>query len=160
LNRDGSAALEDARPTETDWAVRAYIYQRFARTGEAPVLAEVAAVVGATEFKVRTALKRLSAAHEIAPLPSGNGVWMANPFSALPTDYRVETPHMACYANCAWDALGVAAILESDERVETRCAQSGKALEYVVQDGALLRGDGVIHLVTPVRDAWIDIGFT
>jgi hypothetical protein len=24
----------------------------------------------------------------------------------------------------------------------------------------LLRGDGVIHLVTPVRDAWIDIGFT
>jgi hypothetical protein len=67
---------------------------------------------------------------------------------------------MACYANCAWDALGVAAILESDERVETRCAQSGKALEYVVQDGTLLRGDGVIHLVTPVRDAWIDIGFT
>jgi hypothetical protein len=162
LNKDGSAALDDAdgRPTATDWAVRAYIYQRFARTGEAPVLAEVAAVVGATEFKVRTALERLYAAHEIAPLPSGGGVWMANPFSAVATGYRVETPHMACYANCAWDALGVAAILESDARVATRCAQSGTALEYVIQGRALLQGDGVIHLVTPVRDAWIDIGFT
>jgi hypothetical protein len=150
----------DAQPTEVDWAARTYIYQRFARTGEAPVLAEVAASVGVTEFKVRTALERLYAAHEIAPLPSGGGVWMANPFSALATDYRVETPHMACYANCAWDSLGVAALLESDARVATRCAQSGEALEYLVQDGALVQGDGVIHLVTPVRDAWVDIGFT
>ena len=146
--------------TEFDWAVRTRIYRGFAETGSSPVIPEIAAAVGGTEFQVRESLQRLYAVHEIAPLPDGSGVWMANPFSGVPTEYVVETPDITCYANCVWDALGVPAILGTDGWTRTKCAQSGVPLEFGVENGSL-RGDGsVMHLVTPIRDAWVDIGFT
>jgi len=146
--------------TELDWAVRARIYQSFACSGRAPALAELAAAVGATEHQIRGSLQRLFEAHEIAPSPDGDGVWMANPFSGVPTDYVVETSDMTCYAPCAWDALGVAAILDTDVEIRTRCAHSEIPLGFGVRDGALTGDAGVIHLVTPIRRAWDDIGFT
>ena len=85
---------------------------------------------------------------------------MANPFSGVPTDYVVQTANMTCYANCAWDALGVAAILGRDAWTRAPCAESGDPLEFGVRDGGLASDAGVIHLVTPLRDAWVDIGFT
>lgn len=147
-------------PTDFDWAVRTRIYQSFAQRGQAPVVPEIAAAVGGTEHTVREALQHLYVAHEIAPLAKGDGVWMANPFSATPTDYPVETPTMTCYAPCAWDALGVPAILEVDGWTRTSCAESGEPLEFGIEGGELKGDAGVIHLVTPVRDAWVDIGFT
>lgn len=143
-----------------DWSVRTRIYRSFAASGGAPALAEIAAAEGTTENKVRASLGRLYEAHEVAPTPDGDAVWMANPFSAVPTDYVVETPEMTCYANCAWDALGVPAILETDGWTRCICAESGDTLEFGIRDGRLEGDGGVIHLVTPLRDAWIDIGFT
>jgi Alkylmercury lyase len=147
-------------PNDFDWAVRAQIYESFGQTGQAPALPAVAAALGSTEHHVRASLQILFAAHEIAPLPDGSGVWMANPFSATPTDYEVETPSMTCYAACAWDAFGVAAILETDGWIRTRCAESGEPMEFGVRDGMVAGTPGVIHLVTPIGDAWADIGFT
>jgi hypothetical protein len=66
---------------------------------------------------------------------------------------------MTCYANCAWDALGVPAILGTDGWTQTRCPESGVPMEFGVRDGQAA-GNAVIHLVTPPRDAWLDIGFT
>lgn len=146
--------------TELDWDIRTRVYQSFAETGAAPSLPELAAHAGTTEHVVRESLERLFSAHEIAPLPSGDGVWMANPFSAVPTDYVVSTPTMTCYANCAWDALGVPAILGTDGWTTAPCAESGEPLSFGIRNGALEGDDGVIHLVTPLRDAWVDIGFT
>jgi len=146
--------------TDFDWAVRSRIYRTFAATGTAPVIPEIAAAVGGTEFQVRSSLLKLHTAHEIAPLAEGDGVWMANPFSGVPTDYVVETPTMTCYAPCAWDAMGVPALLETDGWIRSHCAQSGETLAFGIEGGALHGDDGVIHLVTPIRDAWVDIGFT
>jgi hypothetical protein len=147
-------------PTDFDWAVRTEIYRVFAERGSAPVVGELAARVSATEHQVRSALQRLYEAHEIAPLPGGDGVWIANPFSGVPTQHVVETEHMTCYANCAWDALGVPAILDADGRIRTTCAETGEPMELGVRDGGLFGEDGVVHLLTPLRDAWVDIGFT
>ncbi len=146
-------------PDDFDWHVRALVYDTFARAGRAPAIAELAAAVGSTEHRIASSLNALQGAHQIALLPNGD-VWMANPFSAVPTGYAVETPEMACWANCAWDALGVPALLETDGWIRARCAESGASLEFGVRGGALEGDDGVIHLVTPIRDAWIDIGFT
>lgn len=145
---------------DLDWAVRTTIYQTFAETGAAPAIGRLAADAGVTEHRIDEALRRLFDAHEIAPLPGGGGVWMANPFSAVPTAYPVRTPDMTCYANCAWDALGVPAILGTDGWTNTHCAASGIALEFGVRGGELDGDDAVIHLVTPIRHAWDDIGFT
>lgn len=145
--------------SDFDWDVRATVYERFAATGQAPEIAELAARAGATEHQVVSSLRRLYEAHEIAVREDG-GIWMANPFSAVPTAYPVRTPEMTCWANCAWDALGVSAILGTDGWTRTTCAESGVTIEFGVRDGRLEGDAGVIHLVTPLRDAWIDIGFT
>jgi hypothetical protein len=146
--------------TDFDWAVRSAIYVAFGESGQPPALGRIAADVGGTEHQIQRALSRLFEAHEIAPLPGGRGVWMANPFSGVPTDYAVETPDMTCYANCAWDALGVPAILGVDGWTRTKCAESGAPLEFGVRGGDLDGDECVIHLVTPIRHAWDDIGFT
>ena len=145
--------------SEFDWSVRTVIYRTFAQRGSAPAGPEIAAELGSTEHKIHTAMLSLLDHHEIALLPSAE-VWMANPFSGIQTDYPVETPHMTCYANCAWDALGVPAILGVDGWTRTRCSQSKEPMEFGVRGGRLEGDEGVIHLVTPVRDAWVDIGFT
>ena len=152
--RKGSPVLSDF-----DWAVRTHVYGGFAETGEAPAIGRLAAELDSTEHRVVTALRALYGAHEVAAHGDGS-VWMANPFSAVPTAYPVETPTMTCWANCAWDALGVPAILGTDGWTRTRCAQSGAPLEFGVRGGTLDGDAGVIHLVTPLRDAWVDIGFT
>lgn len=149
-----------AGPSDFDWAVRTEIYRVFGERGSAPAIGEIAAAVHGTEHQVRSSLQALYAAHEIAPRPDGEGVWMAHPFSAVPTDYVVRTPTMTCYANCAWDALGVPAILGTDGWTTTHCAQSAEPMEFGVRGRLLESLNGVIHLVTPLREAWNDIGFT
>jgi hypothetical protein len=148
-----------AEPTDFDWRVRTAVFSAFAQTGRAPAIPAIAAQAGATEHQIHESLERLQSAHQLALLPDGN-VWMANPFSAVPTAYPVETTEMTCWANCAWDALGVLALLEVDGRIQARCAESGEPLDLRVEGGELCGGAGVIHLVTPIREAWTDIGFT
>ena len=152
--------MNAAGPSDFDWAVRTEIYRVFSETGASPSFEQIATSLDASQALVTTSVAALYDAHEIAPLTDGSGVWMANPFSATETPYPVETPRMKCYANCAWDALGVPAILGTDAWTRTRCQESGVPMEFGVRDGRLAGDEGVIHLVTPPRDAWIDIGFT
>ena len=152
--------MSSAGPSDFDWSVRSEIYRVFAETGASPSPQQLAASAVASAEQITASLTALYAAHEIAPTPDGSGVWMANPFSATETEYPVETPLMQCHANCAWDALGVPAILGTDGWIRTRCQQSGAPMEFGVRDGQLAGDDGVIHLVVPPRDAWLDIGFT
>ncbi|HAC04973.1 MAG TPA: hypothetical protein DCF71_03785 [Gemmatimonadetes bacterium] len=152
--------MSSVGPSEFDWSMRSEIYRVFAETGASPTSEQLAASLHASPEQITASLAALYDAHEIAPTSGGSGVWMANPFSATETEYPVETAHMTCYANCAWDALGLPAILGTDGWTRTRCQQSGVAMEFGVRDGQLEGDDGVIHLVTPPRDAWLDIGFT
>lgn len=144
-----------------DWLVRAQVYAAFARTGEAPSVEDLAAITGSSPSRVKSSLVKLHHAHELAARDGGDGVWMAHPFSAVPTDYPVETPGFECYANCAWDALGVPAVLGSDATIETTCPSSGEPIEVKVEGDAVSGPEHVVvHLLTPLRDAWDDIGFT
>ena len=152
--------MSAAGPSDFDWSVRSEIYRVFADTGESPSFERLATSLDASAARISASVSALYDAHEIAAMPDGGGVWMANPFSATETEYPVETPHLTCYANCAWDALGVPAILGTDGWIRTRCQESGVPMEFGVRAGQLAGDDGVIHLVTPPRDAWLDIGFT
>lgn len=144
-----------------DWLVRTQVYASFGRSGEAPSVDDLAAITGSSPSRVRSSLVKLHDAHELAALDGGDGVWMAHPFSAVPTAYPVETPDFECSANCAWDALGVPAILGTDATVRTTCPASDEPIELGVERGSVVGDeDVVIHLLTPLRHAWDDIGFT
>ena len=85
---------------------------------------------------------------------------MLNPFSAVPTAYRVHAGGRWWYGNCAWDAFGICAALHADGRVETSCPDCGERLTFELRDG---RPDDVValfHCLVPAAHWWDDIVFT
>jgi len=152
--------LEASEPKPFDWAVRTEVYRGIAADRLPPSLEELAGSLEVDVAEVAAALRRLESAHQLALLPDGSGVWMANPFSSVPTAFAVETARGRYWANCAWDALGVPAILGIDGMTRAPCANTGETLVFGVQSGQRVGDEGIIHLVVPPRRAWDDIGFT
>ena len=109
---------------------------------------------------VQASLRALQANHHIGLFPDRDEAWIANPFSAVPTEYPVDTERGRYWAACAWDALGVPAMLGIDGWTDTRCAGCDTPLSFGVRNGVLEGDEGLIHLVVPLREAWNDIGFT
>jgi hypothetical protein len=84
---------------------------------------------------------------------------MANPFSAVPTAFRVHAGRW-WYANCAWDAFGICAALGTDGRIETACADCGDPLVCEVRDRRLDDPALLFHCLVPATAWWDDIVFT
>ncbi|MEQ9400109.1 MAG: organomercurial lyase [Longimicrobiales bacterium] len=141
--------------------VRAAVYRLTAETTRVPAAGRVAMEVDLGLDTVRAALRHLEDAHELGLNADRTEVRIANPFSAVETPFPVVTERGTYRANCAWDALGVSAILGTDGWTETTCPGSEAPLAFGVRDGALAGDvDAVVHMVVPLRDAWQDIGFT
>lgn len=144
-----------------DWMVRTQVYASFARSGRCPSLDDLAAVTGASPSRVRGSLLALQDAHQLSLTEGGEAVLMAHPFSAVPTAYPVETSDFTCHANCAWDAVAIPAVLRRDGWTRTTCPSSGEPLEYGVKNWKVEgHAETVVHFLTPLRRAWVDIGFT
>ena len=145
---------------DSDWTVRAAVYQHFIETTRGPTCEELATATGLPADDVRASLLRLEAGHHLALFPDRSGVWMAHPFSATATSFPVVTPRGRYWANCAWDALGIPAILGTDAWTETRCAEGGDPVAFGVRDGRAAGDDVLVHLLVPLARAWEDIGYT
>ena len=85
---------------------------------------------------------------------------MLNPFSAVPTAYRVHAGGRSWYANCAWDAFGICAALHVDGRIETACPDCGEALTVEVRERRPDRAELLFHCLVPASNWWDDIVFT
>ncbi len=78
--------------------------------------------------------RRLHEEHALVLNAASDELRMLNPFSVVPTAYRVRAGGRWWYANCAWDAFGVCAALAADGRIETSCADCGEPLPVEVRD--------------------------
>ena len=139
-------------------AVRTVVFGHFARTGRAPSLAELCAASGARELEVIVALHRLADLHALVLAPASTNIWMAHPFSAVPTPFRVAVNGRIYYANCAWDVLGILSLV-GDGTCTAECADCGQALTISIRDGSV-HGDGVVHFAVPPRRFWDNVAFT
>ena len=140
--------------------VRHAVYTHFIEMGSGPSLSELSRRVDALASDTATALEKLAEGHDLVLRPGTHEVWMAHPFSGVDTGYRVQTPEMAYWANCAWDALGIPAMLGVDGHTFVPCPQSGEHLTLEVRDGRLQPSTAVVHFLVPARSFWDDIGFT
>jgi hypothetical protein len=137
-----------------DLEIRRRTYADFAEFGRAPLSDELG-----DGFKVRAAWGRLHDEHALV-LDQQGELLMANPFSAVPTAYRVLADGRWWYANCAWDAFGVCSALHADGRIATSCADCGAPLTVEVRN---MRPDDetlLFHCLVPAAHWWDDIGFT
>lgn len=141
--------------SEQDWHIRLAVYHYFVDYGRPPAYDEMAQQMGIAPEEARRAYRRLHEQHALFLEPGGETIRMANPLSAVPTPYRVYADGRQLWANCAWDSLGIPAMLHVDARIEAVLAHSGQTATYAVERGTL-RADGeAVHFPLPFR-RWYD----
>ena len=143
-----------------DTRVKLALYHATAETGAPPALEEVARRIGCDPPDVRAAYGRLAASRLLVLEPDGATVRMAPPFSGVPTQHRVIVDGVKYHANCAWDALGIAAALHRPAEVRSRCAQTLEPLRLAVGIEGPEPSRWLFHCLVPAARWWDDIVFT
>lgn len=144
----------------SDADVRVAIFRHFLEHGSAPTHHDIAEEVGIATGEAEAAFLRLHDAHTIVLAPGSPYIWMAHPFSGVPTAFRARAGSQEWWGNCIWDALGIIAMSGRDGRVETTCPDCGESLSIDVRDGEVRHHDEVVHYSIPAARWWEDIGAT
>lgn len=141
---------------DVDRRVRHVIYETLADEGRAPSPAECAAAVEISEADAFESWRRLAAEHEI--VLDGDTILMAHPFAGRPTPHVVAVGSKHWFANCAWDAFGLLALL-GDGTYRTADPATGADATWRVEAGVVSPA-GLVHFLVPAARFWDDIGFT
>ncbi len=141
-----------------DRVVRNLVMGDFAEHGRAPAFDAIAAALGSPEAAAAS-LSRLHERHVLVVDDDFN-ITMALPFSGVPTRHVVRTGDRSWFANCAWDALGIAVALDIDAEIRSIWADTGEPLDLVIADGTVHSPEGFIGFAVPARHWWDDIAFT
>jgi len=144
-----------------DITVKLSIYQSIAKTTQTPTSAGVAKTLGSTIPEVEAAFQQL-AQKRLLVLESGDPsrIRMAPPFSGIKTQHVVEIAGKSYFANCAWDAFGIAAALHQDAGIVSTCDDCGQTLNYEIKDGRPLPQAAAVHFAVPAAHWWQDIIYT
>ena len=145
---------------ELDRLVRVTVYERFLEHGYPPSAYELASTFDREKDDVMASFARLSESRALILNRPGDRVIVAPPFSAVPTPFWVKTPRGAWWGNCAWEALGIAALLETDARIRTTSGATGEPLLVVVDSGRVGPENVLVHFTMPVHRWWEDVRFT
>ncbi len=145
---------------EGDLRLRRLTYGLFVELGRAPTAIETADAGGLEEADVVEGWLRLHEQHALVLDLATGAILMANPFSAVPTPYRVLADGRWWYANCAWDALGICAALHVDGLIETSCPDCGEELRVRLANRLPDDESLLFHCLVPAARWWDDIVFT
>jgi len=143
-----------------DLELRNLTYAKVVELGRVPAAAEVAAAAGVERAEVVAGWRRLHDNHALLVDPETAEIRMANPFSGVPTAYRVHAAGRWWYANCAWDAFGICAALHVDGQIETSCPDCGDPLSIALREQRPDDERLLFHCLIPAARWWDDIVFT
>jgi hypothetical protein len=146
---------------ELDTKVKLAIYAITAETGAVPDANEISRKIDIDENEVLGAFARFHAKRLLVPEPGNPArIRMAPPFSGVTTAFPVEANGKRYYANCVWDAYGIAAALHADAISYASDGQTGEPLTLEVKNGQPVLDPFVAHFAVPAAHWWDDIVFT
>jgi hypothetical protein len=146
---------------DLDTRVKLAIYEITASTGRVPNSQAVARKIEIDEAEVLGAFGRLHAKRVLLPEPGDpTRIRMAPPFSGVPTKFPVEANGVRYYANCVWDAYGIAAALHSDAISRASDGHTGEPLTLEIKNGAPVLKAYVAHFAVPAAHWWDNLVFT
>jgi Alkylmercury lyase len=144
-----------------DTNVKLALYRWIADTASVPSSAELAAAMNLPETDVRETLSRLHAKRLLVPEPGDSArIRMAPPFSGVETKFPVNANGKRYYANCVWDAFGIAAALHADAIIPASDGLSDEPLTLEVRNGRPMPQPYVAHFAVPAAHWWDDIIYT
>jgi len=152
------------------WQIRHFVYQHFADTTHPPSVDETAAHFNISTEEASEYYNELHNRHAFFLEPETLTVRMANPFSGIPTDFKVHANGKTYYANCAWDMLGIPAALHTDAVIEAVCTESNEIVQLEIKDGQIANSQStsyqstdsqlLIHFPLPFSRWYDDLTFT
>ena len=132
------------RPTQNNmndsllWQIRHFVYQHFADTTLPPSVDVTAVHFNISVEEAGEYYKELHNRHAFFLEPETLTIRMANPFSGIPTDFKVHANGKTYYANCAWDMLGIPVVLQSDALIEAVCTESNESVQLEIRNGQII----------------------
>ena len=147
-------------PKPTAGALRVHVYDKLLDGGRPPTISEIAEHFAISPADSRRAIAAMQIGKTVLPDPHTGEIWMAGPFSAGPTAYRVIGRHAQWFANCAWDMLGIAVIADEEVRIESQCTDCGAPISMRANPRTPPVAEGIVHFLIPARRWYEDIGFT
>ena len=142
------------------WDVRAFVYQHFADTTHAPSVDETAKHFNLSNEEAGELYKELNNRHAFFLEPETLSIRMANPFSGIPTDFKVHANGKTYFANCAWDMLGIPAALQCDAVIDAIFTESNETIQLEIRDGKVTNGEYLVHFPVPFAHWYDDLVFT
>jgi hypothetical protein len=144
-----------------DITVKMAIYKLTAKRGKIPNSTEVSNELGVSNEDVKDAFERLYALRLLVLEPDDRSkIRMAPPFSGIETSFRVEVDGKSYYANCVWDAFGVAAALQRDGIIYTSDGFTNEPLILEINDNKPTNSEYIAHFAVPAAHWWDDIIYT
>ncbi|OQE34795.1 hypothetical protein PENCOP_c015G05373 [Penicillium coprophilum] len=158
---------------DTTRNVRYELFQFYLRECRPPTVDELAKASSLPCVEIPPVLQQLEDSHHIvlykhqscAPTP----VAMAHPFSHLPTPFVVSQGERSWWANCAWCAFGLAAMLSPlKTTVSVRSGSIGKEMQFNIENdkitcvspqGEVDTNDCCVHFSVPPTTWWRDVRF-
>ena len=142
------------------WKIRHFVYGHFVDTTHPPSVDQAAAHFNISVEEAGEYYKELNDHHAFFLEPETLSVQMAWPFSAVPTNFKVHINGKTYYANCAWDMLGIPAVLHTDAVIEAVCTESNETVQLEVKDGTITNSQLLIHFPLPFTRWYDDLVFT
>jgi len=149
LQGDKTSPLQKTMNEILLWQIRHFVYQHFADTTRPPSVGETAAHFNISTEEAGEYYKELHNRHAFFLDLETLTIRMANPFSGIPTDFKVHADGKTYYANCAWDMLGIPAALHTDAVIEAVCTESNESVQLEVSNGQITNHQLLVHFPLP-----------
>ena len=151
---------DDTKLLENDLAIRHFVYQMIVKNSVPPTTRDTAVHFSISEEEAKDAYQRLNDNHFFFLEPGTSSIRMANPFSAVPTPFKVTVRQKTYWANCAWDMLGIPAAMDQDTRIDAIYTDTQEPIQMHVENGQLQEQTGVVHFPLPVTQWYDDLILT
>ena len=147
------------------WQSRAFVYAHFAETTHPPSVDETAVHFNISTEEAGELYKELHNRHALFLDVDEMTIRMANPFSSIPTDFRVHANGKTYYANCAWDMLGIPAALHINAVIEAVFTESNAPVQLEIKNGQIPNSQStnphyLVHFPLPFARWYDDLVFT
>ena len=141
--------------------LRVWIYEYVVDVGAPPTAHAIAGHLSVAPEQACNALEALHERRELILHPKTREIWMAGPFSAVPTPFRVHGPKASYWPRCAWDMFGIAAFMAESVHAEAVCADCAEPFAFDIDASHGPRAPGgLVHILVPAGRWYEDVGFT
>ena len=133
------------------------IMHHFVDHGYAPTNDALATIFDASLEEVARALSALQDYHGVVLHPHRPEVWVMHPFCAAPTNFAARLRERLWWGNCAWCALGIAALLGGNGiRIDSTLGAEGKPITVHV-DGGRVQESLFVQFPVPMTRVWDNV---